>query len=79
MGAGLDAFLASEGYIRPPIAHSTKLPDEMEIRETDRGGPGQNGGIQSYAAVYEPPRPATSGVMALPKNGDRRSSSGRHS
>ena len=57
MGAGLDAFLASEGYIRPPITLSTKLPDEMEIRETDRGGPRQDRGIQSYAAVYEPPRP----------------------
>ena len=39
MGAGLDAFLASEGYIRPPIADSTKLPTEMEIRETNQGKP----------------------------------------
>jgi hypothetical protein len=61
MGAGLDAFLASEGYIRPPIAHSTKLPDEMEIRETDRGGPGQDRGNLMLPSTNRR-GPATSGV-----------------
>jgi hypothetical protein len=28
-----NAFLASEGYIRPPVADSTKLPAGMEISE----------------------------------------------
>jgi hypothetical protein len=42
MGAGFNALLVSEGYIRPQIADSAKLPAEMEISETEGGAPGQN-------------------------------------